>query len=98
MLPPSGEPCGKVLREDRATHRTEQERGEGITRVWRERKIGAAEIVRTRRLRLHCGIVPRAGQLVPRLDRVLTDNLREVVLQRKVLAGLISATHGAQPV
>src|SRR5207244_1938983 len=72
--------------------------GEGITRVWRERKLGAAEIICARRLCLYRRIVARACQFVSRLDRVLTNNLREIVLQRKVLAGLIGAAHGAQPV
>src|SRR5712691_11899070 len=98
MTPPTRKPRAEVLRINGATHRSQYERGEGVARVWRERKLGAAEVVRARRLRLYGGVVARPCQLIADLQCVLSDDLREIVLQRKVFTRLIRATHGAHPV
>src|SRR5439155_10701365 len=71
LAPPAREPSGKILCVNRAAHRSEQERGEWISRVRREWKLRAAEVVRTGRRCLYRRIVAGSRQLVPEFERVL---------------------------
>src|SRR5229473_1404754 len=99
MTPPARKPSGKVLGEDRASDRAQQEGGERLPRVWRKGELCTAESVTTRRQRLDRRVVTRAQQFVASLDGVPPYDLRETILKRTVLAYLTrAAERGAQPV
>src|SRR5262245_36358359 len=89
MRPPPRQPGRDRLGELRIADRAEQEGRERVPGIRPERKIGGAETIRARGQRGRQRVVAGTDDLVAEFQRVLVDDLGQVVLEREVFAHIL---------